>query len=178
LRGLTLVDVAALYVRVCLLGLFVFASCGEVTSSPTDAAGGAGGSSSNDAAAGGSAGSSPSAGANGADAGGRGGSSSNAGAAGGSNAGAGGTSTGCTPATVALTAGEQRCNCGGTCGDCPTADGPTCGGTGLGHRNWFGCTVNGAPYFGCAWGSDPRNDGGMALGYCCMNNCSDSLCQP
>lgn len=149
----------------------VLVGCGSVTSSELRTDGGtagAGGSSSNDAAASGSAGSGPSAGANGADAGGRGGSSS--------NAGAGGTAA-CRPATVALTAGETQCNCGGTCGDCPTADGPTCGGTGLGHRNWFGCTVNGAPYFGCAWGAAP-NDAGVALGYCCKNNCSESLCEP
>lgn len=78
----------------------------------------------------------------------------------------------CAPAQVALTAGAVACDCGGTCGACPTADAPTCGGMGLGHANWRGCTVGGAPYVGCA-----RDPAGGALGYCCANDCSTALCE-
>jgi hypothetical protein len=143
-----------------------FGGCGSVTSE-ADASGAAG--------AGGAAASADSSvvGGNaqgGSGGGDRSGAGGGAGRGGSGAAGMGGAAA-CTSAAVALTAGTVVCDCGGTCGGCPVANAPTCGGGGLGHSNWSGCTVNGAAYVGCAQAPD-----GGALGYCCANDCSTALC--
>lgn len=140
-----------MYVRVCLLCLFVL-GCGDVTTADVDAAaaGGSGG-------AGGAAGSAL--GGSGGELGGRGGGA--AGAAGAAGAGAAAGSGGaagaaCTPAVV----DGVTCSCGGTCAPCPLsyygfnacegsrALNKVCGQSCGGQRR-SGCTLNLQPYQGC-----------------------------